>query len=552
MGTGQRWGDIHVWSPEELREEDIYLGEMIRFAREYTEYSHERRPDELPKGTHRLEMCSMQEARGGWETRELPYYEVDSYLSRVRGVEFHPSNMPTRSAWGEEWFELVPEFHNKMDPFAVAVDFEGKRIGYLKASIAARFQWIVRAKNADGYRCFLPGFIESFYSAWISLPTAQTWESRFNLDTYYRIIRNLWDLLPKDFLEIEVKKIVEHPSEKAAKELWKFRDSASQFFPAESDASHFSIVWHQVFQEIRRDYWNAEHEKYVLQRNEENQRIASLYKSGLTQAAVARELEISTTRVRAGLVELNVEIEADRAWNNPKTQERNKRIVELYESGLSQLRVAAEVGVSEQTVSRILKKNGVPIRRPIYSGIADNERTKRNREIVERYIAGESQHSLARAFGLDRTTIRSVLRKARVHIRHTVFAREKQESEAVKDLESLPTLAEKIIGKEAANSRHFEQYYAKSILALQQKEAGANDDSLAELFEVPIEKIKQMLADGVFYQDPTQDNERLNLAKQAAVEHWSKNQAKEMGTDFVRAVTDRKILRHFHPEILQG
>lgn len=388
MGTGQRWGDIHVWSPEELREEDIYLGEMIRFAREYTEYSHERRPDELPKGTHRLEMCSMQEARGGWETRELPYYEVDSYLSRVRGVQFHPSNMPVRSAWGEAWFELVPEFHNKMDPFAVAVDFEGKRIGYLKASIAARFQWIVRAKNADGYRCFLPGFIESFYSAWISLPTAQTWESRFNLDTYYRIIRNLWDLLPKDFLEIEVKKIVEHPSEEAAKELWKFRDSASQFFPAESDASHFSIVWHQVFQEIRRDYWNAEHEK--------------------------------------------------------------------------------------------------------------------------------------------------------------------QESEAVKDLESLPTLAEKSIGKETANSRHFEQYYAKSILALQQKEAGASDDSLAELFEVPIEKIKQMLADGVFYQDPTQDNERLNLAKQAAVEHWSKNQAKEMGTDFVRAVTDRKILRHFHPEILQG
>lgn len=275
---------------------------------------------------------------------------------------------------------------------------------------------------------------------------------------------------------------VDHPSEETAEELWRFRDTAPQFFPTESDVSQFSIVWHQVFQEVRRDYWNAEQAKKARERSEENQRIASLYASGLTQAAIAKELGVSTHRVRTGLVELDVKIETDRAWNNPKTQERDKRIIVLYESGMSQLRVSKEVEVSESTVGRVLKKNNVPARKPQQSTVSGDERQTAD-----------------------------------------------------------PT-----------SSRHFEQYFAKAIQAVRQKETGVSNDSLAESFGVSIEKIEEMLADGTFYQDPAQDIERLALARQATAEHWSKSEAKEMGRAFVRAVADRKILRHFHPRTLQG
>ena len=422
---GVCWGDLHVWSPREIKEQGLDYDEVVRFGRQNSEHIHQRCSDELPAGVDMFEFCSMSEARKAGKQRHLTFQEVDCYLTRVRGVPFAVHNLPRPERWGEQWATMVPEPTNEEDPFAISVEVEGKRIGYVKASLAANLQWIVRALMSDGYECVTPCFIEHFSSVWIALPTGHTWEGRFGLDRYYRDIRKLWDSIPEDVALAEIRKLPYHPSKEAADELWKFRAEAPHFFPAEPCADDFSIVWHQVFQEMRHDYWDAENERKRIENEGLNQQIVNLYSTGLPMTAVGKKLHISVHRVRKGLVDSNVEIDRFRSVVDPSKAERDDKIVALYESGCSQYFVAKKLGIKDSTVRNVLVRRGVELRKRTngsISYVADNkpqrlnneERDARNKEIVRRYNEGQSQGSLARHFNLDRKTVRTILRKANV------------------------------------------------------------------------------------------------------------------------------------------
>ncbi len=55
--------------------------------------------------------------------------------------------------------EMVPEPHNPFDGWAVALDIEGRRVGYLRASVARVWHDVVRAFNRTGLAVVLPGVI---------------------------------------------------------------------------------------------------------------------------------------------------------------------------------------------------------------------------------------------------------------------------------------------------------------------------------------------------------------------------------------------------------
>lgn len=422
-----RWGALHVWSPREIIEAGLDYQDAVRFSRQYTDGVHVRRPDEMPTGTHRVELCTFTEAREAWAQRKLPLSDVDCLISRVQGTWINTHNMPTRDGWGERWATLIPEPTNESDLFAVSVEVDDKRIGYLKATIAYQFQWLVRALMSDGKICVVPCFIEHFDSAWVAIPTSQTWELRVNLDKYYLAIRKLWDSIPNDVAVAEVRKWVEHPSEEAAEELWKLRAQAPHFFPSEPGANNFSRVWHQVYQEVRRDYWTEVHRREKIERAQFNKEIVDLYATGKSMAAVGRELHISPERVRAGLTESDIQIRKNPNLDTPSVLERDRKVVELYQSGLSQYRIAIELGIRDSTVRKILVRRGVEIRKHTPSHHSTGQRTwrtlsveereARNREIIDRYNNGQSQGSLAREYSLDRKTIRTILRKANVTFR---------------------------------------------------------------------------------------------------------------------------------------
>lgn len=81
---------------------------------------------------------------------------------------------------------------------------------------------------------------------------------------------------------------------------------------------------------------------------------------------------------------------------------RQQHIVSLYQGGMSRLKVAAEVGTSIETVTRVLQRHGVSEFRPHFSHVllpTDVE------VIAERYSGGEGIGQLASDFGVSDATI---------------------------------------------------------------------------------------------------------------------------------------------------
>jgi hypothetical protein len=87
------------------------------------------------------------------------------------------------------------------------------------------------------------------------------------------------------------------------------------------------------------------------------------------------------------------------------------RARELYESGLSVVHVAAEVGSNQGTVRSALLRLGVQFRGP--GGGASRKNAERNKAIVAAYEDGERNASeVAKQFGISRERVRQVLVRA--------------------------------------------------------------------------------------------------------------------------------------------
>ncbi|MBC7595349.1 MAG: hypothetical protein H7288_15660 [Kineosporiaceae bacterium] len=77
--------------------------------------------------------------------------QVEGFAKAVRGVPYHRNRFQGRKDGEHVWLDLVPEPRNVYDSHAVAVDFEGNRIGYLPADQADSSHDIVRVANKNGY-----------------------------------------------------------------------------------------------------------------------------------------------------------------------------------------------------------------------------------------------------------------------------------------------------------------------------------------------------------------------------------------------------------------
>lgn len=93
--------------------------------------------------------------------------------------------------------------------------------------------------------------------------------------------------------------------------------------------------------------------------------------------------------------------------------ERQDRIVELYEQGVSRLKVADEVGTTIATVNKILTERGVPLRPWYFHKITPEQ----EQEITARYTEGAKIAALAADYDCDQNTIRKVLKRHKVERR---------------------------------------------------------------------------------------------------------------------------------------
>ena len=95
------------------------------------------------------------------------------------------------------------------------------------------------------------------------------------------------------------------------------------------------------------------------------------------------------------------------------SQGRRAEIVRLYKQGLSRLKVAAQTGAAIETVTKVLKEQGVPIRPPyekFFTPAAEQD-------LVVRYQGGATIANLSTVNGCTIMTIHKVLRKHGITLR---------------------------------------------------------------------------------------------------------------------------------------
>ena len=135
-------------------------------------------------------------------------------------------------------------------------------------------------------------------------------------------------------------------------------------------------------------------------------RIAALYAAGASLHALAGQLRLDRSTVRAALIARGVPIRQRTAALDVG------RAVELYTSGASLARVAQACGVGRYAVRSALTTRGVPIRpaRSVSPG-CDGERA------ATLYAAGASLRGIAALLGANRPSVRAAVVAAGVPIR---------------------------------------------------------------------------------------------------------------------------------------
>jgi len=147
--------------------------------------------------------------------------------------------------------------------------------------------------------------------------------------------------------------------------------------------------------------------------SEEDRRMAELYAGGMSGEKIAGQFGCSPKKVYRALRKLGVIMRPGAAVR--KTPEKkHRRIVQLYESGLSCRDIAKQFGYSAEGIRAILQKHDVEMR-PAHAHGRFSEADCR--KMAKLYKQGHSRTKIAARFDCDPATLNRVLRLQGVEIR---------------------------------------------------------------------------------------------------------------------------------------
>lgn len=103
--------------------------------------------------------------------------------------------------------------------------------------------------------------------------------------------------------------------------------------------------------------------KIELSREQIN-RIIELYQSGMTQKRIGREMGIDENKIRRTLQAEKVKAREPKEYLIMFNKEESKEIIELYKGGLNQNELAEKYGCSKKAIANVLKRNNIVKRTP--------------------------------------------------------------------------------------------------------------------------------------------------------------------------------------------
>ncbi|MFF8448472.1 hypothetical protein ACF06Q_12305 [Streptomyces leeuwenhoekii] len=345
--------------------------------------SHTRRPGEYVRPVGRVLLDDYCRASG-------EYY--------ASGTWHHQEALSGVGAGRTVEAELVPEPHNPWDARAVALDLDGRRVGYLPATSAKMWHDVVRAWNAAGYALYVRAETNRWGegeagSLGLTVP-AWDWESLLALAEAAGL-RAGWQAAMAELDAQQRLLLCEDggysPDESVLKAMWQRRARHPLFrwgAPGEGDLTERMPFWYGYFvRERMREETGRERERLRLARS--------------VKAALLGEFRAEIGRRR----------EREREQARLLRRQQDERALRLQGQGRSVSDVAAVLGLTpkqaENALARARQAAGVTARR---AADLQTERRRDAARAVGLKRSGLARAQIARAMGRSADTVDELLK----------------------------------------------------------------------------------------------------------------------------------------------
>lgn len=389
---------------------------------------HTRRPGEYVRPPGVLDIMAAAQVNG------------EGYRRALRGVPYQDGNpFGGHRQSTTVTLELIPEPLNPWDSFAVAIDYEGQRVGYLPADEAGEFHDIVRAANRSGYALTTRAELTVYdYDDGVerSVPYLElpVYPGIRNIGARFGMRDEVWSLMDKFDPDTRWKIIRQRSGidDELMTRLLELRHLAPSFTWPENASGRFSdsleyYLRDLYFEERAAQQQRQDDERQARRETKEGERkakaaakaaakerlqmmVLELMTQGHSGAHISRELGVSETFVRT--VKQAVGLGIGPEWSKGKQDDRARNChlaAEMADQGLSRRQIADELGTQVDTV-KLLLRDGRFYRDPR----SQSARLRLARRAQEAQADGMTKSAFERTYGLSNATAATAWRDSHV------------------------------------------------------------------------------------------------------------------------------------------
>ncbi|MCR2791702.1 HIRAN domain-containing protein [Microbacterium sp. zg.Y625] len=338
--------------------------------REACREAYKRNPREYADPESILVLVSHEEASGAPIYGPGAGYGLAPTWSPVRGTDYVAA-----STWdipaGEARaiiVDLVPTPDNPHDPTAVAVEYEGVKLGNLSRGYAAYAHWKFRQLNYQGLRVRTAAAYRAFYRPGIRLATPEAFvalPTLPGLDRYMPSMeeqslgfRRLWEALDVS-LQDEIRDDWYHLSEEAAQKLIRYSPAFPELTLPTQASSDLPKAFDVAMQTVRLEEAAARAAEKEAAKAAERESIKVLATERLTRAEIAEELQIPRGRVDRIVKELGIAADVEVRQASRISDERKQEVLQRAMRGESNAQIEREVKLGKGRAAKILSESGI-------------------------------------------------------------------------------------------------------------------------------------------------------------------------------------------------
>jgi len=369
------------------------------------------------------------------EADDAPIYDPESggvgdvTWTAVRGTDYVPA-----ATWdladGEAHaitVDLVPTPDNPHDPTAVAVEYQGIKLGNLGRGYAAYAHWKFRQLNYRGLRVRTAAAYRAFYrpeircatpEAFVALPSLAALDRHTpSMEEQISAFRRLWEAL-SPALQDEIRSDWYHLTDASTAKLLQYADLFPELTLPSHESSSMPKAFDLAMQAVRLEEKVARQAEREAAEAAERDAIRELVAQRLTRGEIAERLELPRGRVDRIVKELGLAAEVEVRQASQISDARKQEVLQRAKSGQSNTQIEREMKLGKGRAAKILAEKGIYRSAPS-GGLTDVHLATMRRRLHTAYEAlalqqaGHTRAEISARLGVSSSTVKNYLADAR-------------------------------------------------------------------------------------------------------------------------------------------